>query len=53
MEEDLNSAGFEEFKNTEPATLNQEMEFDFAVKKKQKNLGGRDRLYSSSEIIKP
>jgi hypothetical protein len=53
MEDDLdNQDGFEEFKT--PVPKEDKIEFDLAVtKKKQKILGGRDRLYSSSEIIKP
>ena len=50
--ENQNEFHFEEFKT--PAQKEDKIEFDLAVtKKKQKNLGGRDRLYSSSEIIKP
>ena len=48
--EDMEDDGFEEFKMPSEDTAREE--FDF-VKKKQKSLGYRDRLYSSSEIRKP
>ena len=43
---------FEEFKT--PVPKDDKIEFDLALtKKKQKAHGGRDRLYSSSEIFNP
>jgi hypothetical protein len=49
--EDENQDEFEEFKT--PVMKEEKIEFDLAVIKKKQKILGRDRLYSSSELIKP
>jgi hypothetical protein len=51
MEEDLEIEGYEEFK-AHDKVMQDDLSVDvIAGSKKKKNHGGRDRLYSSSEVI--
>lgn len=51
MDDEIYHDKFEEFKT--PQNTEDNIQLDLAMIKKKKNLMGRDRLYSSSEIIKP